>query len=370
MATPSLQVDLPWGGLAAGGAALSGLGGNPAAAKAQLGPLYQQQYNAALGMNQALYSGAQQGYEGLRSSVDRQYQDVLGGYQQLYGDVLGRIAGSNASNIMDIDTNAAAQSGRASQDMVSRGLGNSTVQQNMQRAISLDRARAITDSENRFAQLGANYASNIGQNRLQAQQQGIGLGANLGQAQLGMLERVNAGYPDAGMYGSLAQMYGAQEEAEKNRLAQRDALNAASRGQFSTPGTSSPASPFGKRPFDNGGASFEQMSQYRSGAGGWGGGGGGGGYRLGEGFNGTPALNYDSGYGSMYQDNIPAYNSATAGSMWNQDDIGGGDFGLQGWQDFGDDAIYGGTGDGSGYDYWNTASAADLGLSDYEWDNS
>lgn len=370
MATPNLSANLPWQGLAAGGQALSGLGGDPTAAKAQLGNLYQQQYGAALDMNRGLFDASQTGYEALRSSVDRDYQSVLGGYQDLYGDVLGRLAGTNSSNIMDINTNAAAQSGAASQQMVNRGLGNSTVQQNMQRAIALDRARAVTDSENRFAQLGANYASQIGGDRLRSQQQGIGLGAQLGQAQLGMLERVNAGYPDAGMYGSLAQMYGSQAEADKNRRAQQDALNAASRGQFSSAGTSSPASPFGSRPLSNAGYSGYSGGMGSGNIGGYGGG-----------FGYVPA--YGSGWSSSQEGSGIPYSggfgdsSGVSGAAdgWYQNDYGEWSqsdpyadpyqydydynyqpgFDSQGWQD--------------PYD-WGNMSAADLGLSQSEWDNS
>jgi hypothetical protein len=71
----------------------------------------------------------------------------------------------------------------------------------MQRAINLDRARAITQSQNQFAQLGANYAAQIGGAGLAAQQQGAGIQASLGQAQMNALSQVNAGYPDASMYG-------------------------------------------------------------------------------------------------------------------------------------------------------------------------
>ena len=379
MATPNLSANLPWQGLAAGGQALSGLGGDPTAAKAQLGNLYQQQYGAALDMNRGLFDASQTGYENLRSSVDQQYQDVLGGYQSLYGDVLGRIAGTNSSNIMDINTNAAAQSGAASQQMVSRGLGNSTVQQNMQRAIALDRARAVTDSENRFAQLGANYASQIGGDRLRSQQQGIGLGAQLGQAQLGMLERVNAGYPDAGMYGSLAQMYGSQAEADKNRRAQQDALNAASRGQFSSAGTSSPASPFGSRPLSNAG-----YSGYSGGMGSGNIGGYGGGFGYVPAYE--PAIAYNGG-----DPNNPMMNRTW--QPWNTtrletDYSGVGDQGQADYPSYAprQEAVYPeysdpyqydydynyqpGFTDNSGFDYNNfldTSSAADLGLSDAEW---
>ena len=215
MAVADLTAQLPWQGLQAGANALSGLGANPQDALAQLGPLYSQQYGAALNMNKALFDASQGGYQNLRNQLDQQYQGIQNGYNQLYGNVQGMIQGTNSSNIQDINTKYAAQAGQSAQDMVSRGLGNSTVAMNMQRAIDLDRARAITASQNQFAQLGANYAAQIGGAGLAAQQQGAGIQASLGQAQMNALNQVNAGYPDASMYGQLAAMYGAQQQRQQ-----------------------------------------------------------------------------------------------------------------------------------------------------------
>jgi hypothetical protein len=224
MAIRSLSASLPFSGLASGANVYAGLGGNPKDSLSQLGAIYGQQYNAALDMNKALFDASQSGYENLRGQLDQQYQGIQGGYNQLGQDVQGMISGSNASNITDINANYSAQAGKASQDMVSRGLGNSTVQQNIQRAIALDRARAITQSQNQFAQLGASYASQIGQGGLNAQMQGANVQANLGSQQMNALNQVNAPYPNASVYGSLAAMYGAQ--------AQRDEAMKQNRGGF------------------------------------------------------------------------------------------------------------------------------------------
>ncbi len=222
MAAPSLSANLDLSQLSAQGNALSGLGGDPAQAMAQLGPMYQQSYLGSLGLNQQLLGGLQTGYDTLRSNADQQYGDISKGYQSLYGDVLGRIAGTNQTNMNDINTSYNARAGGATQDLISRGLGNSTVQSAIQRGIENDRQRALTGSQNQFAQLGAGYASALGQAGLQSQQQGANLGANLGQAQLGMLERVNVPYPNAQMYSQLAQMYGSnlQRQQDQARLGQ------------------------------------------------------------------------------------------------------------------------------------------------------
>jgi hypothetical protein len=241
---------LPWQTLAAGGAIGSSLGG-------ALGQQYQNAYNASLGMNAALFDRVQTGYDDLRSQVSDQYGDILAGYQTHYGDVLGRIAGSNETNINDINTQYAANAGNSMQSAVSRGFGNSTVQQNMQRGIDLDRARAVTDSQNRFAQLGANYANQIGLTRLGAQQQGVQMGAGIGQAQLGALERVNIPYPDIGTYAQMAQMQGAN--AARNGAGNRVPL--AQPAIQASPGVSRPPSPFGSRDPTGGGYSTGNLTQ-------------------------------------------------------------------------------------------------------------
>ena len=153
----------------------------------------------------------------LRQSTSDIYDNIYKNLDARYGDVLGRISNTNTSNLNDINRNAEALSGQASQQMVSRGLGNTTVQQNMQRAIAADRMREATRSNEAFAQLGAGYADRIWQDRTAAQQSKAAALSSLGVAQNSALERVNVGYPDAGMFASLAQMYGAQAEAQKNR---------------------------------------------------------------------------------------------------------------------------------------------------------
>lgn len=227
MAIADLNAPLPWQALAGQANAFAGLGGTPQQAAAALGPSYANSYNAALNLNQSLYSGIQTGYQNLRNQVDQQYQDVYKGYQNLYGDVLGRIAGTNQSNITDINSQYNALSGSTLAGLVSRGLGNSTTLASLQRGVELDRARAITASQNQFAQLGAGYASQLGQAGLQSQQQGAQLGTQIGQNQLNFMNTVQAPYPNMQTYSQLAQMYGAQGQANADRAQQQALLQRA-----------------------------------------------------------------------------------------------------------------------------------------------
>lgn len=283
MAAPSLSVELPWQNLAAQGQALSGLGGDPAAAAAQLGPLYAASYNSALGLNSSLFSGLQTGYDTLRSNTDQQYADITAGYDRLYGDVLGRISGTNETNLRDINSAYNRRAGDATQDLINRGLGNSTVMNSIQAGIEQDRRRALTDSRSQFSQLEAQYANQLGQAGLQNRTRGVETGANLGQAQLGMLERVQAPYPQADLYTRLAQMYGASAQAQQDRQRAEDAMRpgigfAQAGGGFVGGGSSGfgpfrgPSSTFG---MSGGGGGLAGSGQFFGGGLGYYGGGGG-----------------------------------------------------------------------------------------------
>lgn len=247
MAASALNWQLPWQGLQAGGNALSGLGGDPQSAMAQLGPMYQQQYQAALEMNRQNNANVQTGYGQLREDANQVYDNIYKNLDARYGDVLGRIAGTNTSNIRDIEANARAASAAGNMNLAARGLGNSTIVNSMNRGINSDRQREITRSNEAFAQLGAGYADRIWGDRTNAQQAKANLMSNLGTQQLGAMERIQAGYPDAGMFASLAQMYGAQAEADKNRKLQEQAMKAAGQGAQSSGGYSYAPGYFGSR---------------------------------------------------------------------------------------------------------------------------
>ena len=228
MAVADLTASLPYGQMAATGNSQAAMfGSNPAQAYAALGPAYNQAYQSSLGFNQALEQGSQTGYQGLRSQVDQQYQDVLNNYQNTYGDVLGKIANTNATNINDINTQYNALQGQSAADLANRGLGSSSLVAGNQRAVEMDRQRAITNSQGQFAQLGAGYLGQMAQGASQIGQQGAQAQAGLGQAQLNQLNSVQAPYPNAQMYGQLAQMYGATQQANANRAMQQQALNQA-----------------------------------------------------------------------------------------------------------------------------------------------
>jgi len=113
----------------------------------------------------------------IKGGYDSLGQQTRGAYGDLSSQVLGGLRGVGESNRQDIVSAAAAQRGSADQNLVSAGLGNTTVRQNAQRGINLDEQKALTSNNNQTAQLLANYQSQIGQ-------QGLGQVSQIGQGGL------------------------------------------------------------------------------------------------------------------------------------------------------------------------------------------
>ena len=206
---------LPWGNGGAG--ALSGLGGSPQQALNSLGSDYANAYQSSLAMNQTNYNNILSGYSSLMSSQQAAEAPITAGYGQLENQVMGTIQGITASQQQAIKDVYAQQSGAASQQMINSGLGNSTVQQSVQRGLTLDEQKAQVALANQQAQLTAGYQSNLGLAGLNWQQQALGQNTGLGVQQLNWMNSVNATYPNAGMYAQLAQGYGAMQAAQQAR---------------------------------------------------------------------------------------------------------------------------------------------------------
>lgn len=265
MATPpgTIGGDLPFG---AGGGALGGaLGGS-------LGDSYAKAYNSALAQNQAMYKNILQGYQQtagqqytaqqaiaagypqLAENIQRMQntamgqqqaaqQTIGGGYNQLQNNVLGTIQGIGKSQSQAIADVYGQQSGALAQQLVNRGLGNTTVQGSMQRGLDLDQQKAQIALANQLAQLSAGYQSQLGlsglnyqnqaamqnsaqQNMMAQTQAGLGEAGlnyanlanmqNTGQAnqQLGWMNTVNMKYPDAGAYMQMQAAQGALQQQQ------------------------------------------------------------------------------------------------------------------------------------------------------------
>lgn len=170
---------------------------------------YNSAYAAALSLNSQNYSNILQGYSNLAQAQYQAQQPIQQGYNQLTQDVLSGIQDVGKSQNQDILDQYAQQSGQASQSMISRGLSNTTARDAVQRGLMLDKTKAQNNLQNQIAQLRAGYQSNLGSQALGYANTANMQNTALGQSQLGWMNSVNAGYPNAADYMRLAQMRGA-----------------------------------------------------------------------------------------------------------------------------------------------------------------
>jgi hypothetical protein len=126
-----------------------------------------------------------------RQANEARYQDILGGYQQRYQRGLGMLAGLGQQEGRDINELYDSQGSKINQDLIGRGLGNSSVMATM----------AMGNNRERNADLG----------RLndRVRQQAMATDAGLSGDELQFMERRNDVGPDLSMLAQLAQGMGA-----------------------------------------------------------------------------------------------------------------------------------------------------------------
>lgn len=203
-------------------------GGNPYAGAAQGGTAgiaaqYGQTYNSALQQNIANYQNILQGYQQTMGNQVTAQGAIGKGYNDLYNNVLQGIQDVGASQKQAISDSYAQQQGQASQSLISRGLGNTTVQDSVNRGLSLDKNKADIALSNQMAQLTAGYQSQLGLSGLNYQNQAAMQNTALGANQLGWMNSVTSNYPDAGLYNQLFAAQGQATQADKDRAAMQAA---------------------------------------------------------------------------------------------------------------------------------------------------
>lgn len=187
---------LPWGG---GVPAPIGGAGNIAAS-------YNAAYNNALAMNQGNYNNILAGYQQAIAQYSTAQQAIQAGYSNLYNQVLNQVKDIGAARRNEIGSSYEKALASGSQTLIDRGLGNSTIQMSLQRGVESDRQRALTQLSDDQAKMLGDYMSQLGLAGLKNQSEGLGGATGLVLSQLGWMNSMNAAYPDAGLYGQLAQM--------------------------------------------------------------------------------------------------------------------------------------------------------------------
>jgi hypothetical protein len=228
---PIIQGNLPFNQLGAAGQAMAPVfQGNPQQAMNALGPAYAAGYGAIADFNGQGYGNILKGFQDTAQQMQGEQQQINSGYGALRQDVRDQLAGYGRSAENDLNAQYAQAQGAAGQSLVSRGLGNSTIADSVQRGLGYDRARAGIDLGDRLTAQRVGFDASLGQAGLGFQERASGANAGLAQQQLGWMNSVSAPYPNAGLFSQLAGQYGAMGQADKDRqqiMAAAGAANAA-----------------------------------------------------------------------------------------------------------------------------------------------
>lgn len=163
---------------------------------------YAAAYQNALQQNLQLWNYTIQGYDRLGQQLASNANNIVNQYGQLTQQGLALLEGADASQKQEIADAFARESGAASQDLINRGLGNTTVQNSVQGGIALNKQKALTQLAGQTAQQKANLLTGLGGQSLQAQQQLSNALAGIGSQALGAIGNVQARYPNMSDYAN------------------------------------------------------------------------------------------------------------------------------------------------------------------------
>lgn len=165
---------LPWG--AGGGNAFSG---DPAVA-------YKAAFNDSLAMNQANHANIMAGWQKAGRQLRKGQKGIMNDLRDL-----------GVSQGQEITDQYAGERGTQAQSLISRGLGNTTVQQSVMRGLAHDESKSRIDLAGQVAEKKATLRDRFNQQRMA-----------MASEQLGFMNSLQAAYPDASMYASLDQQGG------------------------------------------------------------------------------------------------------------------------------------------------------------------
>lgn len=146
-------------------------------------------YNQSLALNQqnyqnilGAYSGGQQGLAAQLPGIYQGYGNIQSGVQNTLG-LGGGGWGVAAPAAQAIGQSFAQSQGQTQQDLINRGLGNSTVLGNLSNQNTLMAAQAYGGLGAQLAQTYAGYQAQIGLAQQAAQMQGLGMQTDLAKAE-------------------------------------------------------------------------------------------------------------------------------------------------------------------------------------------
>lgn len=170
--------------------------------------------NAAKLANEQRYQDILAGYNNQYTALTQQQaaanQALLSGYDERYAKAMASLENLGVTNLADIAANYTKQRGAASQGLISRGLGNTTVTDAVRRGLTRDETRATTAAKESTAATKSQYEQSLSADKLAAlkaaQNEQLALQQALKNQVLQFMERKTDAYPDVGLYTQLAQM--------------------------------------------------------------------------------------------------------------------------------------------------------------------
>ncbi len=165
---------------------------------------YDQSQRASRNANQDLFDRTAQGFDRVLAGQRSDLAAVGNSYRSRQRAVMRGLQGANDANLRDIDRRFTANWGDTASDLIARGLGNSTIQSNLQMGNQRNWADAVTRSRNDFARSIADMRTQWGMQALQQQQAAALANSGLANQQISALfQGTNIGYPDMGAYSSM-----------------------------------------------------------------------------------------------------------------------------------------------------------------------
>lgn len=202
---------LPWQAAGAASGAGAFAAGNPAG----IASAYQGAYNSALGMNESNYNNILAGYQQAIGAQTTAQQAIQSGYTGLYNTVLGNAANIYSGQAQQLQNQAQQNLASSSQQLIDRGLGNTTIQTSVNQGVNNQLAQQQQLLAGQEAGTMAQYGSQLGLAGLAAQQHGLDQTTGLALSQLNFMNSADFQYPSGQMYAQLAQV-AAQNAAMRN----------------------------------------------------------------------------------------------------------------------------------------------------------
>lgn len=177
------------------------------------GQSYGKDFDSALQLNAQNYQNIYGGYGDLLAQQQNANQALESGYSNRAQNAMNLLAGMEESQRQDIQAGATRASASNAQDLIGRGLSNTTVQNSLARGVESDKNRAVNNLVGQMAGLKSSTYAALTGDKLAAMGRNRDAANDIARQRLAFQERVSAPYPDSSKYAALAQQAGANQMA-------------------------------------------------------------------------------------------------------------------------------------------------------------